>query len=117
MARIAVEGDRVVVRLSGLERLGAFIGGDVSVPLSSVRAASVAPDPWTALRGIRAPGTGWPGVIALGHRRGSGIHDFAAVYGHRPAVVVDLAGDRFDRLVVSTDDAQSVAAEIDRTAG
>jgi len=115
VARIAVEGDRVVVRLSGLERLGALVGGDIAVPLGSVRAVSVAQDPWTALRGIRAPGTGWPGVIALGHRRGGVIHDFAAVYRHTPAVVVDLAGERFDRLVVSSADADGVAAEIERS--
>jgi hypothetical protein len=117
MARIAVEGDRVVVRLSGLERLGALVGGDISVPLSSVRAVSVASDPWKALRGMRAPGTGWPGVIALGHRRGGGIHDFAAVYRHTPAVVLDLVGERFDRLVVSSGDAEGLAAEIERAAG
>jgi len=117
MARIGVEGDRVFVRLSGLERLGALVGGDISVPLGSVRAVSVAPDPWRALRGIRAPGTGWPGLIALGHRRGGGIHDFAAVYRRTPAVVVDLAGERFDRLVVSSADAEGVAAGIERAAG
>ena len=113
MARIAVEGDRVVVHLSALERLGGMVGGDISVPLSAVQAVRVAQDPWTELRGMRAPGTGWPGLIALGHRRGAAIHDFAAVYRHDPAVVVELAGERFDRLVISCDDPSAVAAEIE----
>ena len=41
---------------------------------------------------MRAPGTGWPGVIAVGTRRGSFGKDFAAVHGKGPAVVVELAG-------------------------
>jgi len=114
MARLAVEGDTVVLRLSRLERLGGLVGGDIVVPRDAVTAVRVAPDPRRELRGIRAPGTGWPGKIALGHRRGDGIHDFAAVYGNRPSVVVELTGRRFDRLVVSCEDPDAVAAELER---
>jgi hypothetical protein len=112
MATLDVEGDRLVLRLSALERLGGMVGGDIDVPLSAVTAVRVAPDPSRELRGIRSPGTGWPGVIALGHRRGTGIHDFAAVYHNRPSVVVELEGQRYDRLVVSCDDPEAVAAGI-----
>jgi hypothetical protein len=112
MARLALEGDRVVLHLSVLERIGGMIGGDIDVPRSAVTAVRVAPDPSRELRGIRSPGTGWPGVIALGHRRAKGVHDFAAVYRNRPSVVVELEGQRFDRLVVSCDDPEAVAAAI-----
>ena len=112
MATLAVESDRLVLHLSSLERLGGLVGGDISVPLDAIRGVRVAPDPWQELRGMRAPGTGWPGLIALGHRRGGGGHDFAAVYHHRPAVVVELDGQRFDRLVVSCDDPEAVAAAL-----
>jgi hypothetical protein len=112
MARLAVEGDRIVLHLSRLERIGGMVGGDIAAPLDAVTAVRVAPDPSRELRGIRSPGTGWPGVIALGHRRASGVHDFAAVYHNRPAVVVELNGQRFDRLVVSCDDPEAVAAGI-----
>jgi len=112
MATLAVEGDRIVLHLSLLERIGGVVGGDIDAPLAAVTAVRVAPDPSRELRGIRSPGTGWPGVIALGHRRGSGVHDFAAVYHNRAAVVVELQGQRFDRLVVSCDEPQAVAAAI-----
>ena len=80
MARLIVDGPDLVVGLSWLEKLGAF-RGNVRVPLHAVRSAAAEPDPWSALRGIRAPGTGIPGVIALGTRRFAGDQDFAAVKG------------------------------------
>jgi hypothetical protein len=109
MAQIRYEGDELVVRLSWLERLGA-LRGDVRVPRSTVGDVRATDQPWSELRGIRAPGKGWPGVISLGTRRGSGIRDFAAVYGKRPAVVVELDGAEFDRLVVSVHDPAEVTA-------
>ena len=64
------------------------------------------------MRGVRAPGTALGGVIALGTRRHSLGRDFAVVYGKGPAVVVELTGVRFGRLVVSSRDAAEVADEI-----
>ena len=115
MAELHVRGNELVVELSELEKLGA-LHRDVHVPLAGVRTVRVAEDPWPELRGIRAPGTGVPGLIALGSRRGAG-HDFTAVYEHRPAVVVELEGADFDRLVISASDAGATAAVIRAAAG
>jgi hypothetical protein len=76
---------------SALEKIGA-LRGNISIPLASVRVVRVSDTPWSEMRGVRAPGTGLPGVISLGTRRGSGIHDFAAVYGRRPALVIEFGG-------------------------
>jgi hypothetical protein len=105
MAELAICGDELVVRLSPLERVAAF-HGDVCVPLAAVRAVCAEPDPWAALRGMRAPGTGLPGVIAYGVRRMTGARpDFVAVLGRRPAIRVELApGSRYGRLVVTVGD-------------
>ena len=117
MARLIVEGSDLVVGLSWLEKLGAF-RGNVHVPLHAVRSAEAEPDPWGALRGIRAPGTGIPGVIALGTRRFDGGKDFAAVRGERPAVRVDLGEESpFGRLVVSVSDPETTVAAIRGAAG
>jgi len=113
MAELRIGAGGLVVELSELEKIGAF-RGDVRVPLTAVRDVRVAEDPRLELRGMRAPGTGFPGVIALGSRRGQG-HDFAAVYRNRPAVVVDLDGAEFDRLVITVPDPESTAAAV-RTA-
>jgi hypothetical protein len=111
MAKLKVHDCELVVRLSPLEKLGA-LRGDVHLRLAAVRSARVSDRPWSEPRGIRAPGTGFPGVISLGTRRGSGVLDFAAVYRGGPAVVVDLEGAHFDRLVVTCDDADDVVRRI-----
>ncbi len=111
MAHLFLDGDDLVVRLGALEKLGAF-RGNVRVPRSTITACRVSPNPWEELRGLRAPGTGIPRVISLCTRRGNGIKDFAAVYGTKPAVVIDLEGADFDRLVVTVSDPEAVAARI-----
>jgi hypothetical protein len=113
VAKLRVHGDELVVGLSPLEKLGAF-RGDVHVPLAAVRSARVSARPWSELRGIRAPGTGFPGIISLCTRRGSGVVDFAAVYRGGPAVVVDLEGAHFDRIVVTCEDADNVVRRIEQ---
>jgi hypothetical protein len=88
--------------MSGWEQAAAF-RGDLSLPLAAVRTVSVEPEPWSALRGIRAPGTGFPGLIAYGTRRLTGERpDFAAILRRRPAVRVELdPPSAFGRLLVT----------------
>jgi len=111
VAQFVIQGSDLVVRLSLMEKVGA-LHADVRVPLATVRAVRVAADPWTELRGLRAPGTGVPSVISLATRRRSGVRDFAAVYSHTPPVVIDAAGADFDRLVIASSHARVDAERI-----
>jgi hypothetical protein len=112
MARVGREGDELVVRLNDLEKAGA-LRGDVRVPLSAVRAVTVSERPFRDLRGIRAPGAGLPGVIALGTWRYRGGKDFAALYRGGPALVVELDEDApYRRLLVSAHDAVALREEL-----
>ena len=117
MAKLIVDGPDLVVQLSSLEKLGA-LHGDVRVPLTTVRSAEIEPHPWAAVRGIRTPGTGIPGVIALGTRSFPEGRDFTAVVGGKPAVRVDLSQESpFARLVVSVTDPDSTVAAIRSATG
>ena len=110
MARLVVEGDRVVVRLSTTEKL-LGLANDPSAPLSAVRAARVVRPARQAIRGFRAPGLGGPGMAGVGHWRGQG-HDFVAVYGDHAGVVVDLDGRPFRGFVVSVDDPEGIVEQL-----
>ena len=79
MPTLTVEDDELVVGLSGLERLAAFHFSSVRFPVASITDVVVESDVWKALRGIRAPGTGIPGVIAYGTRRYFGGRDRAPI--------------------------------------
>ena len=111
MATLTIADDELVVRLSRWEKAGA-LHGDVRVPLRSVQDVSVSAQPFGDLRGMRAPGTGWPARIALGTWRHWGGKDFAALYRGTPAVIVRLRDAEFGRLLVSADDAEAVAAGV-----
>jgi hypothetical protein len=107
MATLRREGHELVVRMNDLEKLGA-LRREVRVPLRAVREVRVTDRPFQELRGIRAPGTGFPGVIAVGTWRYRGGKDFAVLYRGEPAVIVELEGAEFKRLLVSTHDAASL---------
>jgi len=113
VASLVIEGNELVVTLSPVEKVGS-LRGNIRVPLSAVESVVVEPDPWSALRGIRAPGTGMPGVIAYGTRRLPGVcRDFAALTGRGAAVRVDLKPDSpFGRLLVSVADPETTVASV-----
>jgi hypothetical protein len=113
VATLTVEGSDLVIKMSELEKFEA-VHPDIRVPVSAIRAVRVVEDAWPELRGIRAPGTGIPGVIAVGTRRGSFGKDFAVVHGRERAVVVELEGANYTRILVTTPDADNVVAEIQR---
>ncbi|MFT3924405.1 MAG: hypothetical protein QM778_17845 [Myxococcales bacterium] len=111
MAHLTVDSGELVVRLSTLEKVGA-LQGDVRVDLSRVKRAWVTTTPWSELRGFRAPGTGIPWVIMLGTTRGSFGKDFCAVYGRSPALVVELEGASFSRLLITTAEPEALARRL-----
>jgi hypothetical protein len=119
MAGIKVEGGELVVELSVAERLMAFKFTGIRFALSSITDVAVEANVWKALRGIRAPGTGIPGVIAYGTRRWRGGRDLALVRGGAgPGLRVDFAaGAPYARLVASVAQPEECAAAITRALG
>jgi hypothetical protein len=107
MAEVVVDPRSVTVVLSAAEKLES-IHGDLSLPRSAVRAARAVEDGMAEIHGLRAPGTGVPGLIRAGTFRDKGVRTFAVCHRHRPAVVLELDGELFDRVVVTVDDPQSI---------
>lgn len=104
MAQIVEVPGFIEIRLSRREKWGS-LHGDLRIPVDHVMHRDHVPDLWSRLRGMRAPGTGFPGVIMLGTTRfrmdGVWHKDFNAVYGHRPGTVLTLRDDDFDRVLIS----------------
>jgi hypothetical protein len=111
VAHLTTTDGSVTLALSRFERLEGF-RGDITAAASSVTAVRTSQDLWSELRGLRAPGTGIPGVIAVCTCRGSFGKDFAVVHGRRPGVVVEFDGEPFQRWVVSVDDPDQVVAAV-----
>jgi len=58
---------------------------------------------WTVMKGMRAPGTGIPRVIALGTWRYHKGKNFMAVYGKRPAYVITFNLGEFKQWIFTPD--------------
>jgi hypothetical protein len=116
MAMVEREGVVLRVKLRWWERLGA-LHGDLRVPLNAMTAIGVSDMPWREIRGLRAPGTAIPRLVALGQFRTRRSRDFVAAYRHRPAVVIQLQGAKFNRVIVSVNDPEAVAANLRQCLG
>jgi hypothetical protein len=98
---LKVVGDRITYKLTPIEKLGAF-GNSPTANVTNLVTYFHEENPWTVktMRGIRAPGTGFPYIIMLGtmwHRRG---RDFCVVYKRRPVLVLEFRNEKFQRWVI-----------------
>ncbi|GGI45206.1 hypothetical protein BCL57_000845 [Agromyces flavus] len=112
MANLRVHNDRLEVHLTPAEKTLAFRSADVIVQRDDIRSATITDDPWIWIRGIRRRGTEVPLVIAIGAWKTHGGSDFVVVKGKRQAVVLELAGGEFARLVLSTNRAGELVEKL-----
>jgi hypothetical protein len=114
MAELQVEGNELVLHLSGVEKVEG-VHGDLRAPLAAVKGVEVLDDAH-APAGIRAGlkvGTRIPGVIEVGTVRGRTKKLFAAVHHDTPrGVRVLLDGANFDEWIVGCADPEGVVARL-----
>lgn len=109
-------GDRITYELRVIEKLGAF-GNSPIAKASNLVSFFREENPWTVktLRGIRAPGTGFPYLIMLGtmwHRKG---RDFCVVYKKRPVFVLEFKDEKYKRWVIpATPESESILENVKR---
>jgi hypothetical protein len=103
MADLHVHPDRLEIHLTPAEKVLALKRDDLVVPRDSIRSVAITEDPWIWIRGIRAPGASVPLTLAVGTWKFHGGKDFLLIKGkQRAAVVIDLEGEEFSRVIVST---------------
>lgn len=113
MAELSVVNQNLVLELSSWEKAGAIRRSDVAVPLGAIASVQRLSNARQGIRGLRAPGTGWPGTIALGTWRTRRTKDFVAVYRNDPGYLIALDGEQFDRIVVSSPEIPELEALVD----
>lgn len=113
MADLFVHRDRLEIHLTSAEKALALRRGDVVIQREHIRSAAITQDPWIWIRGIRSPGSVIPLVLSVGTWKFHGGKDFLLVKGkNRPAVVIDLEGSEFSRVIVSTPQAATLIAAL-----
>ncbi|MCP2318043.1 hypothetical protein APR12_003396 [Nocardia amikacinitolerans] len=113
MAVISIDGGDLVVRIEGLDKLWA-LKSSLVIPLANVRGATLDPGIIKERKGIRAPGTHVPGVVTAGTFHIDGERVFWDVRDPDKAVVIELADERYARLVVQVDNPAEVVRLIEK---
>jgi hypothetical protein len=111
MATVRIDGNRLTVRLSAIEKVAGLLR-DIEVPLQAVTAVEVEPDGLTAARGVRAPGLAIPGRRKIGTWRGRGTKRMVSVRAGQPAIRLTVTGQRHDELLLGHDDPTALASRI-----
>jgi hypothetical protein len=112
MARIQLADDHVIVEIPGWQKLLAFTRG-FRIPVAHVRGVTMDPGAAGEPKGLRAPGTHVPGVLALGTFYRDGERVFWAVRNPSRVVVIQLAEERYDRLVIEVADPRATVELIE----
>jgi len=116
VAEVRVAGTDIVLALTEFEKVEA-IHGPIKLPLASLHGAEVLDDAIHAVHGLRAPGTGVPGMVAVGTFRYGGKKLFAVVHHNTPrGVRLRFEGADFDEVIVGCDDPESVIGQLSSTA-
>ena len=108
MAKVKVVGDKLILELSLLEKIGAFHSSP-QVAVTAVSKVEFVEKLWSneVLRGLRAPGTGFPYVVLLGTMRGRKYRDFTAIKGRQAGAVISLNEGPFKRWIFTLEQPKS----------
>ena len=113
MATLTIEGNALRISLGPFEKILA-LQGSFRIPISKVKGATDDSNYISSGLGIRAPGTGFPGLIAKGRFHKQGQRVLVLWRRGQQTVVVELSDSKWDRIVLGCDDAKLVAKSINR---
>ncbi|MGF3056256.1 hypothetical protein [Microbacterium sp. YY-01] len=102
MVTLLLDTSQLEVVLSPLEQAAAFYRDNLRVDRDHITKVQLTEEPWTWLRGVASPGTHIKGLFAAGTWETATSRDFVLVRRRRPAVVIDLEGSDYARLLLGT---------------
>ena len=112
MVRITIEGAKLILEIEGWDKLWAF-KSRLEISQANIRGVRADPEVAKGLwKGIRAPGTHVPGVIIAGTYYKKGQRVFWDVKDPKNAIVIDLADERYNQLIVEVEDPARAVQEI-----
>ncbi len=102
MAKVIESKNKLLLELSFWEKIFAF-QKSLSMDKSLLVEKKLEQNPWSpaVLKGIRAPGLGFPFLILLGTMRYKHGKDFTAIYKKRPVEIYTFKDGPFKRWIVS----------------
>ncbi|MET9661957.1 hypothetical protein [Streptomyces sp. NPDC006510] len=112
MAHISIDDGNLIVEIEGLDKLWAF-KSRLTIPLAHVRGATADPGIAKQPKGLRSPGTHVPGIVTAGTFHVDGERIFWDVRDPAKAVVIQLADERYARLVIQVSDPRATVALVE----
>lgn len=115
MAELVIHDRGISVKLTLAEKIWS-LSGDFEIPVTSIRGAEVVDGKARSIfKGISwamRVGTALPGVYYAGRFFRKGGADFLAVSAGKPAVQLNLSGNPYLRVILTVDDAEKVAENV-----
>lgn len=111
MAKASISEGKLQVSLSLFQAIRA-LQPSFEIPMSSIRGATEDTNYIRSGLGIRAPGTGFPGLVAEGTFYKDGLRTLSLWRRGQEVVVLELANSKWDRLLLGCDDSKKLAALI-----
>jgi hypothetical protein len=100
VANLVINDDTVTVQMSVAEKAEA-LHRNLTVPRSAIAGVRVVSDGMSEVHGLKMPGSGIPGVIMVGTWIGREGKTFAVCHGSGRAIVIELTGHDYDRIVMT----------------
>jgi hypothetical protein len=112
VANLLISPDSFTLELTGWEKAES-LHGDLTVSRSAIVGVRVVSSCLDDVPGFKLVGAGVPGALKVGTWAGGDSgHTFAACHGNGPGLVIDLAGEHYDRIVLSHDNPDLLAAQL-----
>ncbi|MFC0598336.1 hypothetical protein [Streptomyces palmae] len=112
MAHVSIDNGNLIVEIEGLDKLWA-LKSRLTIPLAHVRGATADPGIAKEPKGLRSPGTHVPGIVTAGTFHVDGERVFWDVRDPAKAVVIQLADERYARLVIQVLDPRATVALVE----